>query len=158
MKRSIYDWILEISALVALAWSFYPLYYYREITYVLPLHYEALGEPAVWDKPSFFWLLPLFSLATYIGVSVLQRHYKKLNYPVKVTKENAEQLYRLNLRLLQYIKLITILLFAYINYHTFSAAISYGKGVNVYIVALLVVGLIGVIICYIIKMVRIDSK
>lgn len=158
MKRSLYDWILEVATLLALAWNFYPLCYYRKMTDILPLHYSALGESAVWGKLSFFWMFPLFSLLLYVGIAVLQRHYKKLNYPVEITEGNAQSLYRLALGMLRHTKLITIALFGYINSSSFSATIDRGRGVNIYIVTLLSVGLVIIIFYYIVRMIRLEYR
>lgn len=137
MKRSVYDWILELITIFCLIWSFYPFCFY-----------DRLGDC------SLFWLLSLFSLCFYIGISILERYYAKLNYPVKVTESNANSLYRLSLGLLRHVKFFAILLLSYINNATLSVSLSKGDGLNGYILTVLLAGLMVVVFVYIRRMMK----
>lgn len=154
-KRSIYFWILEIATLLSLIWCFYPLLHYNTlINTTIPIHYDINGEVNAWGSRSFLWFLPLLSLAMYIGISVLEKYYPKLNYPVKVTPENAVPLYRLTLSLLRHVKFFVILLFAYIN----NASLTNEAGLNKLILWILVADIFIQLFIHIIKMLRLEDK
>lgn len=158
MKKSIYDWVIEILTILCLIWSFYPFCFYNKFTGPVPIHYNALGQVDIWGNRSFFWLLPLLSLTFYIGISISEKYYSKFNYPIKVTEKNANSLYKLALGLLRHMKFITILLFAYINNSTMSIALSKGSGLNGYILTILLVGLMVILFSYIIRMMKVKDS
>ena len=157
MRRSIYGWMLEVLTILCLVCSFYPFCFYNKFTEPIPIHYNALGQVDALGDRSFFWLLPLLSFVFYIGMSISERYYSKFNYPVKVTEANANSLYKLVLGLLRHIKFITIILFTYINNATMYVALSKENGLNGYILAGLLTGLMIVLFSYIVRMMRIKN-
>jgi hypothetical protein len=70
-------------------------------------------------------LLVVFSLFTYVGISAVSRYPHVHNYPVKITELNAQALYALSQRMLIWLKLSCMLLFAYIMY----TSVQIGMGV-----------------------------
>ena len=159
-KRTPYYKILEVVAIAASLWAFYPLLFYNSIdnNALVPIHYNFFGEVNGWDGRFFLWVLPLVGLAFYIGLSILQRFPKIYNYPCKVTEENEDYIYRMGVQLVRHIKVLMALLFAYLNNASYAIAIGKGVGLNNFIIMPLMAGLLLLVIVYSIKMIRYNRK
>jgi hypothetical protein len=157
-KKTAYDKILEIVAIVALLGSFCPLMLYNTINpdAIFPVHYNFSGVDR-WGGRSSLWIIPLIGLASYIGLSIIQKYPKIYNYPCKVTKQNANYLYRLGVQLMRHVKVCFMIILAYANNDMYLGAI---KGISptpiVYII--LMAGMFIPVIIYTIKMTRYKSK
>ncbi|NHB70251.1 hypothetical protein [Perlabentimonas gracilis] len=53
----------------------------------------------------------MLSTLLYIGIGQLLRYPHLLNYPVKITEQNALRQYTLSTRFLRYLKMIIVLIF-----------------------------------------------
>lgn len=117
--RGVIDWILESMGLTALILIIaYPLMSFGELPAEIPSHFDASGEPDAYSGKWIIWLLPLVTLILYSGMSVFQNYPHVFNYPVKVTNENAEKLYRTAVRSLTVLKVLVTLFFLYITIRT----------------------------------------
>lgn len=116
-KRSAYDWLLEVLAVVGLLWAFWPLLAYGSLGegVRIPVHFNASGEIDGWGGGGFFWFIFIMALAMYVMFKLFEKYPQKLNYPVKVTKANAPKLYGLAIRLIRHINVFVMFMFAYIN-------------------------------------------
>ena len=105
--------------------SGYPLLLYNRIAAntLIPIHYNAANEANGWGGRSNLWISSLIGLALYIGFSVVQRYPKAINYPCKVTAENADYLHKMGVKLIRHIKVFSMLLLAYGNYSAYAAAV-----------------------------------
>ena len=159
-KRTTYDKILEIAAIVALLGACYPLLFYGTIdsNTLIPIHYNFAGEVDRWGDRSVLWIFPPIALLFYIGLSMLQKYPHTYNYPSKVTKENADYLYKMGVQLMRHIKVLTIFILAYLNNNTYTVAIGRGTGPNEYILYALIAGILLLVIIYSIKMVLYKPK
>lgn len=117
LKRNTEDWILEILSFLGLLGCLYPLLSYGEFEAgeVFPMHYNFRGEVDGWTDRSILWILPVISVSIYLILLVSERFYRKFTYPVWVNDDNKEQLYRLGVRMLRWLRLFIALLFAYIQ-------------------------------------------
>ena len=160
VKRTIYDWTLEISSISCLVCVFIPLFFYESLDHeaLIPVHYNASGQIDRWGDCTHFWDLPLVASAFYIGLSILERFYSRFNYPVKITKENAQTIYRLGVALIRHMKLAMILIFAYLNNSSFFTVMGKREHFNRWIVYMLLFALIFILLTYCIKMIRIRKK
>ena len=113
LKRNTEDWILEILSFLGLLGCLYPLLFYGEFEAgeVFPMHYNFRGEVDGWTDRSILWILPVISVSIYLILLVSERFYRKFTYPVRVNDDNKEQLYRLGVRMLRWLRLFIALLF-----------------------------------------------
>jgi hypothetical protein len=101
---------------------------------VIPIHYSLSG-PIHPDVSGSKWILLLFfllPLALYGLLSLLSCFPHRFNYPVAITRENAERQYRLGRLLLAWLKLSISLLFAYLAWMFIQGALN---GLNAWIFA-----------------------
>jgi hypothetical protein len=158
IKRTPYEWILEALSIVGIIWAFYPMLYYGDLSGVtIPVHYSISGEIDGWGKRDALWYLPSIALAFYIGLSVLERYPKLLNYPVKVTSDNIDMLHEIGVRLLRNLKFIVILIFAFINNAGYTVALGKSTGIDARIMVLLTVAMFIPLIYFGIKMIKLKK-
>lgn len=155
MKKMYYR-IIEILSLLCLIWAFYPLFFLSNLGEAasIPIHYNLQGQVDGWGDRSSIWMQPILALVVYLVFSVLVRYPEKLNYPIRVTKENSSTLYRLMINMLRHIKLICLILFAYGSNLSFGIAM--GKyGIRNHYVIVILIGLMFVItLFYVTKMIK----
>lgn len=91
MPKSAFDYITEINGWLAIV-SFWVL------VFILNFNTHLL-------------VLCMLSTLLYIGIGQLLRYPHLLNYPVKITEQNALRQYTLSTRFLRYLKMIIVLIF-----------------------------------------------
>ncbi|MFD1631900.1 DUF1648 domain-containing protein [Pseudopedobacter beijingensis] len=84
----------------------------------VPVHYNYQGKADLYSSKNAVFLIPVLGTLLYVGISILNHFPHKFNYPVKITKENAKTQYTIAVRMLSYVKLILLTLFAVIAYKT----------------------------------------
>ncbi|MFM2212990.1 MAG: hypothetical protein RL427_253 [Bacteroidota bacterium] len=109
--------------LVLVVFWIYTLLSYKTLPDVIPTHFVADGKADGYGLKWTILTLPLVGLLFYIGLSVLGRYPHKFNYPVDVTKANAEQLYRSAVQMLRVMKLVLIIVFFVMTYQTVESAL-----------------------------------
>ncbi|MFI3297907.1 MAG: DUF1648 domain-containing protein [bacterium] len=154
--RKIHYITIEILSLLCLLWAFYPLLFFNDLgdNASIPIHYNFKGEVDGWSSRSSLWTQPITALVVYMIFSILVRYPEKLNYPIKVTKENMVMLHKLMIIMLRYIKLICLILFAYGSNLSFGIAIGENGNKNHYVI----VGLVGLMfvttLFYVLRMLK----
>jgi hypothetical protein len=141
--RTLYDKILEIVSLIALLCSFYPVLLYSKLSneVLIPVHYDLNGEVDGWGGRNSLWIMPLIVLGVYIGLSIVEKYPKAINYPCKVTEQNATYIHRMGVQLMRHIKLFSTLLSAYMNNFAYAVAMGKCSGSSNFIIVLLIAGL-----------------
>ena len=155
-KKTTYDKILEVIAISALVWAFYPLLFYYNIDSdaLLPTHFNLAGEADGWGGRSILWIIPPIALLFYIRLSVLQKFPKIYNYPCKITEQNADYLYKMGEQLIRHIKVSVVLMFAFVSNDIYAVITGKLSSPNLLVIGILVAIMLLSIIIYIIKMKR----
>jgi uncharacterized membrane protein len=118
------DKVTEVMAVVVLVvFWIYTLLSYKSLPEVIPTHFVADGTADGYGLKWTILTLPLIGLLFYIGLTVLGRYPHKFNYPVEVTKANAEQLYRSGVQMLRVMKLVLIIIFFVMTFQTVQSAL-----------------------------------
>lgn len=155
-KRTTYYWIIEAFSLLGLIYALVPLLIYGKLpeNSSVPVHFNIIGHPDRWGDSHYIIIYSLLSIFFYLLMTFLERNYKILNYPIKITPSNSNAIYRLGVNLARHLKLFVTLLFACLA--NISLYIAMGKA-NVccqYIMIPLMGGLIISLIFFAIKMIR----
>ncbi len=155
-KKGNYNRILEIVALIGLILSLTPLLFFNKIdkNVSIPIHYNLYGEIDDWGSRSFLWIIPIIAIAFYIILSLGEKFHKKLNYPIKITKNNAEEVYRIAIQLIRTLKALFLVILAYINNISLAYAYGYNCYFNKFIMPFFIIILLGVVILYYIKIIK----
>ena len=137
-----------IEALSAIALVFMVIitaYYYSELPDIVPQHYDIEGNPDKYGSKSVMFVLPGIAVLLYFGLTILSMFPHVLNYPVKITEENAPKQYKLAIRLLRNLKLVIIVLFTFVTYASMKTALGEFAGVGVYFLPSFLFIILGVI-------------
>lgn len=159
IKMTVYDWIIEVGSFMALLYSFSPLLFFKSLGDTkIPIHYNIYGQVDGWGDRGFLLLLPLLALVFYIGFSILSKHYKKFNYPVKVTAQNASSVYKLGSRMMRHLKFFIILIFAYINNVSLSISMGNKNSLNGFVIIFLICSSLIIVFFFSIKIVKLRKS
>lgn len=109
---------VENACLVALAGLIlYSIYIYGQLPAEIPHHFNSLGEPDSWGHKSIIFALPGIALFLYVLMTLLSKSPSNLiNSFVRVTKENENVQFQIVREQLRIIKLLCILLIAYLTW------------------------------------------
>jgi uncharacterized membrane protein len=152
LKRTTFDWILELAAFTFLLILIgMPLIYGRELPVKIPVHFNFAGEPDGYGSRSSLWILPLTGLFMYLVMTVLEAFPNIYNFPVKITPENAVTQYRLATRLIRILKTFILLIFSFISYQTIKTAMGNATGLGKVFLPLFLLFTFGIILIYVLR-------
>ncbi|MEZ4811480.1 MAG: DUF1648 domain-containing protein [Allomuricauda sp.] len=103
VKPSQVDQILYRAGWMVVAFNvFLVLGVYFDLPENIPTHFNFQGQVDGYGHKSALWAIPMLSAGLYLAMGLLATKMKPwlMNYPVKVTEENAPKLYPLALRML----------------------------------------------------------
>ncbi|MBT8253336.1 MAG: DUF1648 domain-containing protein, partial [Bacteroidia bacterium] len=110
--------LLNITLLL-LIWG-YTLTHYFDLPETIPVHFNAEGVADDYGNKAVIWILPAIATFLYFTMFLLNRFPHIHNYMVNITEENALKNYRLSTRVLRYVNLYCLLLFALLVYDMFN--------------------------------------
>jgi len=120
---TLFDLIVEIVGVIAvLAMWIILIVTYSGLPDVIPIHYNASGQADHFGGKNSIFILPVVATVVFAGMTILSRFPHVLNYPVKITENNASFQYSNMLRMLRFLKLAIVLLFGYLVLHTAQSA------------------------------------
>lgn len=124
IKLDAIDYSFEIIGIIGMVCLiFFPIYFYNDLPSEIPKHFNALGQVDSYGKRGVIWLLPIIGLVLYVGLTVLNKYPFIFNYPTKVTNHNAERLYKIGTRSIRLLKVIAILLIAFLEFKIIEIAL-----------------------------------
>ncbi len=130
LKRSSLEILLEIITIVALiaAW-YYIIIMWNEIPNIVPTHFNFKGQANSYGNKDSLFILPIISTVIFIIFNILSMFPQILNYPVKITEENAEKQYK-NAKLLLMVLMTELsVLFLYIEWGSIHSALTASSGI-----------------------------
>ncbi|WP_010283219.1 DUF1648 domain-containing protein [Bacillus timonensis] len=158
LPKTLSEKILETLSIVILLGIYgYIIVNWSEIPDRVPTHFNFAGEPDSWGGKGSILILPIIATFLFKTMFILSKFPHIHNYPIEVTPENAESIYRISRKML-----ITINFFL-----TFFLAIGAWEMANVaqgneglgmwYLIGLLV-SIFGTMGYYIYKMIKLRKK
>lgn len=99
----------EILALAGLAFFILLIAaYWSKLPATIPIHFNLAGKADGWGSKATILVLPGIALFIYATMTLASQSSKHINYPVRITPENAERQYRLARHLLAVMKVAVI--------------------------------------------------
>lgn len=89
--------------------------YWKQIPAEVPMHYNAAGEIDRWGSKAELLILPVIAWLLYGLLTVVEQFPSAWNTGVKVTAENRKQVYALLGHMLSTLKLLVMVMFAWIT-------------------------------------------
>ena len=125
------DIILEIAGLIGIvAMIVLTASKYAGLPQVIPTHFNGAGIPDDYGGKGMIWLLPAIGLVIFTGISILNHFPFIFNFPVNITPENAERLYRHATRSMRLMNRVLVVLFFYLTWETISLAMGKSAGLG----------------------------
>ena len=112
---------------------------YSSLPDSIPTHFNAAGEADGFGRKASIVGLPLIATLLYIGLTLLNRVPHIFNFPTPVTPDNALRQYTNATRMIRYLKLILVLVFAGISFQTIQQANGTGEGLGLWFLPLTLV-------------------
>jgi uncharacterized membrane protein len=125
--------------------------YYSTLPDTIPTHFNTAGEADGFGRKASIVSLPVVASLLYIGLTVLNRFPHIFNFPTHVTQDNALSQYTNATRMIRYLKLILVLVFAGISFQTIQQANGAGEGLGVWFLPLTLVLIFIPLIYFVIK-------
>jgi uncharacterized membrane protein len=112
LSQTVTDKNLEMIGLLLLVslWGL-AVYYYIQLPGTIPTHFDFFGKANATGKKETLFILPGIGTVIYIALSYLCTIPHRLNYPIPINTNNAEQLYRTSVRMLRLLKLSILIVF-----------------------------------------------
>ncbi len=139
-----------LGLIIIICTAFIPLVLYNRLPEIVPTHINIYGKIDGYGGKGILIVLPIISIITYIGLSILQKYPHIFNYPIEINENNFYKLYTLGINLCRFSKIAVTLILAYIVIHFICNAI--GKTVTLIPMFFLFLGFNIGIIYYLIKM------
>ncbi len=159
VQFSKWDYLIEtISLIIILMTIAWPITYMGDLPEEVPRHYNALGEPDAFSDKSTLWILMAVSVASYTGLTILNRFPHLFNYPTEITETNAEKQYRMGTQLVRSLKMIITASFFYILFTTIEIGLNRQSALGGWFLPIFLLAVFGVIGIYIIFGTRKSSK
>jgi uncharacterized membrane protein len=112
---------------------------YSNLPDTIPTHFNAAGEADGFGRKASIVGLPVIASLLYIGLTLLNRVPHSFNFPTPVTQDNALPQYTNATRMIRFLKLILVLVFAGISYQTIQQANGTGEGLGLWFLPLTLV-------------------
>ena len=116
MKRHPLDKLMNrLSLLALLGTAAFLALYWSRIPAEVPMHFNAAGQIDRWGSKAELLVLPVIAWLMYLLMTVVEQFPSAWNTGVKVTAENREQVYALLGHMLSTLKLLVMVMFAWIT-------------------------------------------
>lgn len=119
----------------------------------VPAHYNAAGEVDRWGSKWELVIDPLIASTMWISMTVLEKYPHVYNYP-RLTKENVRAQYRNARQMLNVVKNILTLIFAYITWKDLQVSLGHAEAIGPLFVPFFFIILFGPMIFFIIRAFR----
>lgn len=102
----------------------------------IPTHYNAAGQANGFGGKATILTLPLLATVLFVGLTFLNKFPHIFNYTTKITQDNALRQYTNATRLTRYLKLVIVVIFAFIANKTIQNAKGEADGLGVWFLPL----------------------
>ena len=117
----------------------------------IPTHFNAAGEADGFGRKVSIVGLPLIATLLYIGLTLLNRFPHSFNFPTPITQDNALRQYTNATRMIRFLKLILVLVFAGISFQTIQQANGTGEGLGLWFLPLTLVLIFMPLLYFVVK-------
>jgi len=134
------EWIWDI-----IGYSFYfgsfifLIYSWNRLPEEVPAHYNALGEVDRWGAKMELFILPIVGGVIALLLQLFEKFPESHNYPERLNEDNAKEFYLISRKLINQLKNICLIIFAFILLESVSIALGMGDGFGVWFLPIAIV-------------------
>ena len=126
-KSLVDNGINVVSVVVLVLFWIFILMNYQNLPDIIPIHFNGSGIADGFGEKWTIIITPILATVFFIGLTILGRFPKLLNYPTTITKENVTTQHDISKRMLRILKLVIVVIFFIIDYKTIQIAIGVTK-------------------------------
>jgi len=89
----------------------------------VPSHFDITGQPDEWGSKNTLLIFPIAGLILYALTSLAVRFPRMINYPVRITPQNAQRQYTLVVGMMRWLKAEVIWMMAFLAWQTAQVAL-----------------------------------
>jgi uncharacterized membrane protein len=123
----------------------------------IPIHFNATGNADGYGPKLILFILPAIATLIHFGLTKLNNYPHIFNYVNRITEDNAEKQYTIATRMLSFLKLALLLIFALIILFTHLTTIGVRDGLGRWFLPM-AIGLIALPMIYFLKKSIVDTK
>jgi uncharacterized membrane protein len=158
LSYSALDLVLIGISIIGVLLSILPLLlHFTALPEVLPVHFDASGNPNGYGDKNLLFTIPIINLALLVGLEYLARMPHHHNYMVEITPENASAQYHNSSLMLRFLTAINCLFFSWIVTRTLLISQTEVDGLGIYSVPLFLLGNLGGIVFFMIRSARLKT-
>ena len=159
VPRTAYEQVFQIAGVaVLMGLCGYAFAVWAKIPARVPVHFGARGLPDAWGARSSLLLLPMLGVLLFVVMTVLERYPRLYNYPVSVTAENADALFRLGRQLVVTVKLTTTAILGYLFWASKRVALGEMPGLHAWFFPATLLALGATMLSFVPRMIRLKSR
>jgi uncharacterized membrane protein len=137
IKLSKLDKSLKLLSTIILVVMFcLAVFVYLKSPNIIPSHFNASGKPDDFSDKSVIFILLFIGIFIYFGFNQLVKFPHIFNYPVSITKNNAERQYELATRMIRFLQLAMLITFTVIILMTYLINIGISNGLGTWFLPL----------------------
>jgi uncharacterized membrane protein len=118
------------------------IYHWNSLPEEVPAHYNALGEVDRWGSKMELLILPIIGAFTLVLIQLLEKFPETHNYPERLNETNAEKFYLQSRKMINQLKNICLIFFAFILYESVSIALGWGNEFGKWFLPVTVLGMV----------------
>ena len=131
LQLSKFDKSLKLLSTIVLVVMFcFAFFVYLKSPNIIPSHFNASGKPDGFSDKSVIFMLLFIGIFTYLGFNQLVKFPHIFNFPVSITKENAERQYELAIRMIRFLQLAILIIFTVVILMTYLTTIGITDGLG----------------------------
>ncbi|WP_053372780.1 MULTISPECIES: DUF1648 domain-containing protein [Bacillales] len=151
-KTNLERWHDGLSIIILLFSFVYLIVKWSELPQTIAIHFNGSGEADGWGSKAFLFILPIFALLIFIGLTLLRKVPHQFNYMVPITDQNAPYQYKNSIYLLSWIKLDLVAIFAYVQWAVIQDALGITSGIGIWRIPIALVILLATVVFYVMKL------
>lgn len=157
LKKTKSEWVWDIIGYtVYLGSLIFLIYNWGRLPEEVPAHYNALGEVDRWGSKMELLILPIIGAVTAVFLQILEKYPEVHYYPERLNENNAKDFYLISRKLLNQIKNICFMIFAFILIESVSIALGMSNGFGVWFLPVVLISTFIPIIIGFIKQSKIE--
>jgi uncharacterized membrane protein len=155
LKLSATEKLVEVAAFASLiSIIFFTLFYWGRLPERIPTHFNFTGQPDAYGGKVSILFIPVVITFLYALLTILSSFPHAFNYMYEITEENAKRQYESARSMMCWLKLETVLLFAYIQLSIIRSVSGAAKGLGFWFLPVVIIAVFGTIAYFIYKSIR----
>ncbi|WP_054950689.1 DUF1648 domain-containing protein [Numidum massiliense] len=143
-----------ISLIFFLAILVYLIARWSAIPDKIPTHFNFKGEADRWGNKGSIWLLPIVGVFPWVIMTFFEKVPHMLNFPTKITEENAERQYKNCRLMINVLKNEILLLFVYLIYTTERVACGHRETIGTWTIPIILIVTLGSLAFFTVRSIR----